>query len=382
MKILMYARSIGTVTETFIHQDAVHISKNHDLLFICDTIENSGNYTLYDNIRVIKSDKMGLFSRALLKFDIHMNFYNKRFSQTLKQIIDEFKPDIIHCQFGIQALRLIDNLENNQIPVVIQFRGHDASDLLRKKSYVKRLREVLNRDNFYSIFVAESLKENLKKHSINVQNSMILHSGIDLTKFIVEKVEKVKKDDTFTFLQVSSLEERKGIEYTLKAFAKFLSTQQSKNFKLILTGDGKRKGLLKDLSIKLNIQENVEFVGYVSPKEAKELMENADIFVHHSITTDDGNQEGIPNALMEAMAMELPVLSSYHSGIPELVTDGIHGYLVQEKDIDTYALRMSDIISWNKMKINREVIANEFEIGIHIRKLEEFYLKIINNIDK
>lgn len=375
MKILMYARSIGTVTETFIHQDAVHLSKKHDLLYICDTIANSGNYTLYDNIKVIEYDRMGLFNRALLKFDIHMNFYNKRFSQNLNQIIDEFKPDVIHCQFGIQALKLIDNLKTNQIPVVIQFRGHDASDLLGKKSYVKRLHEVLNRDNFYSIFVARSLKENLKKHSINVQNSMILHSGIDLTKFIVEKA---KEHDTFTFLQVSSLEERKGIEYTLKAFAKFLSTQQSKNFKLILTGDGKRKALLKDLAIKLNIQENVEFVGYVSPKQAKELMENADVFVHHSITTDDGNQEGIPNAIMEAMAMELPIISSYHSGIPELVTDGINGYLVQEKDIDSYALRMSDILSWSKMKINREVIANEFEIGIHITKLEEFYFKMIN----
>ncbi len=376
MKILMYAQSIGTVTETFIHQDAVHLSKKHDLLYVCDTIADSGNYALYDKVKVIESDGISILRRVLLKFDIHMNLYNKRFAQILNQIINEFKPDVIHCQFGIQALRLIDNLENNQIPLVIQFRGHDASDLLRKKAYVKRLRDVLSRDNYYSIFVAGSLKENLKKHGINVQNSMILHSGIDLTKFTVEKD---KEHDTFTFLQVSSLEERKGIEYTLQAFAKFLSTQQSKNFKLVLTGDGKRKGSLVDLIEKLHIQQHVEFVGFVSPTEAKELMQNADVFVHHSITTENGNQEGIPNALMEAMAMELPVLSSYHSGIPELVTNGVNGYLVNERDIDTYALRMADIISWGKMKANREVITEEFEIGKHIGKLEAFYLKMINN---
>ncbi len=376
MKILMYAQSIGTVTETFIHQDAVHLSKNHDLLYACDTIADSGNYTLYDNVRVIESDPMSLFNRALLKFDIHMNFYNKRFSQTLNQIINDFQPDVVHCQFGIQALSLIDNLENSQIPVVIQFRGHDASDLLRKKAYVRRLKEVLDRDNYYSIFVAGSLRENLRNHGINVEKSIILHSGIDLTKFIVEKD---KEHDTFTFLQVSSLEERKGIEYTLEAFAKFLSKQQSKNFKLILTGDGKRKPSLVNLVEKLNIQKYVEFVGFVSPAKAKELMQNADVFVHHSITTDDGNQEGIPNALMEAMAMELPVLSSYHSGIPELVTDGVNGYLVQERDIDTYASCMADIIHWGKMKENREVIVQEFEIGKHIAKLEAFYLNMIKN---
>ena len=377
MKILMYAQSIGTATETFIHQDAVRLSKKNDLLYVCDTIADSGNYTLYENIKVIEPGRMNILHRLLWKFDILMNLYNKRFSQLLNQTIKEFKPDVIHCQFGPQALKLIDNLDNTQIPVVIQFRGFDASSFLRKKAYVKRLREVLNRDNFYSIFVAESLRQNLKNYNINVQNSMILHSGIDLTKFIVEKD---KEHDTFTFLQVSSLGEKKGHEYTLKAFAKFLSAQQSKNFKLILTGDGKRKSSLIDLIEQLNIQKYVEFVGFVSPTEAKELMQNADIFVHHSITTKNGDQEGIPNALMEAMAMELPVLSSYHSGIPELVTDAINGYLVQEKDVDNYALRMADIMSWKKMKINRDVITEEFEIEKHIAKLEAFYLEMTRNI--
>ncbi len=378
MKILMYAQSIGTTTETFIHQDAVHLSKNNDLLFICDTISNKGNYTLYQNIKVIESEPMSIFKRALLKFDIHMNLYNKCFSQTLNKVIDEFQPDIIHCQFGIQALKLIDNMKDNSTPLVIQFRGHDASDLLQRKAYVKRLQEVLNNPNYYSIFVANSLRNNLSNHKINVKRSMILHSGIDLSKFARQDQDKFR-NSTFTFLQVSSLEERKGIEYTLKAFAQFLSKQKSKNFKLVLTGDGKRKEELITLTKTLKIKKYVEFVGFVSPMEAKELMQNADVFVHHSITTDNGNQEGIPNALMEAMAMELPVLSSYHSGIPELVTNEVNGYLVGERDIVNYALRMADIIHWGKMKENREVIANEFEIGIHIKKLEAFYLKMINN---
>jgi len=376
MKILMYSQSIGTATETFIHQDAVRLSKKHELLYICDTIADSGNYTLYNNIKVIESDPMGILKRALLKFDIHMDYYNKRFSQTLNQTIDEFKPDVIHCQFGIQALKLIDNLQDTNIPVVIQFRGFDASSLLRKKSYIKRLKEVLNRDNYYSIFVAKSLRKNLKEHHINVKNSMILHSGIDLTKFVKEKE---KEHDTFTFLQVSSLGAKKGHEYTLKAFAKFLSSQNTKNFKLVLTGDGARKSVLLDLVHELGIEDYVDFVGFVSPEEAKELMQNADVFVHHSITPSSGDEEGIPNAVMEAMAMELPVISTYHAGIPELVADGVNGYLVKERDIDTYAKRMSDIMTWGRMKINREVIADEFEIGKHIEKLETFYKTMLEH---
>lgn len=372
MNILMYSNSFGGHTPTFIMQDVDHLSKNNNLLYICNTILDSGA-TRYDNIKVIQAYPMTLLQRAMWKFDIHLSYKNKHFRKELTQAIHEFKPDLIHCQFGIESLRLIDNLEDNTIPVVIQFRGFDASKMLTKKSYVKRLKEILNKDNYYSIFVANSLRKNLKKHDINVQNSMILHSGIDLNKF---KKEKDKEKDTFVFLQVSSLAEKKGHEYTLKAFAKFLSTQTSKNFKLILTGDGARKILLQNLVNTLGINDYVDFVGFVSPTEAKELMQDADIFLHHSITPANGDEEGIPNALMEAMAMELPVLSTYHAGITELVTDGINGYLVQEKDVNTYALRMVDIISWKKMKENRDVIANEFEIGLHIQKLEAYYIQM------
>jgi len=373
MKILMYSNSFGGHTPTFIMQDVDHLSKKHTLLYLCNTILNTSS-SHYDNVKVIKANPMSLMQRALWKYDIRLSYKNTHFGKRLNHAIEKFSPDLIHCQFGIEALRLIDNITNYSIPVVIQFRGFDASKMLKKKSYVRRLRDLLDKENVYSIFVSESLRENLKAHQINVNNSMILHSGIDLTKFIRETD---KKRDIFTFLQVSSLVEKKGHEYTLEAFARFLSNQRSKNYRLILTGDGKRKEQLIQLVKKLNIGEYVEFTGFVSPQEAKILMQNADIFLHHSITPQDGDQEGIPNALMEAMAMELPVISTYHSGIPELVNDGINGYLVKERDITTYTKRMADITEWNKLKVNREVITKEFEIGKHITKLESFYFKMI-----
>lgn len=372
MKILMYADAFGVGTQTFISQDVEYLSKNHELLFICNKMNHS-NSLLNSNVKVLDF-KQGYFKRKLWRYDIYLSYRNNQFKKELNKIIDEFQPDLIHCQFGIESLKLIDNIENNMIPLVIQFRGYDASKMLNKKSYVKRLQKVLNRNNHYSIFVAKSLRENLKKHSINVENSMILHSGIDLSKFIREANEE---RNCFTFLQVSSLNQKKGHEYTLKAFAQFLSLQKSKKYKLILTGDGGRKEQLVNLSKELGIENHVKFVGFVSPQEAKILLQNADVFLHHSITPEDGDEEGIPNALIEAMAMELPVLSTYHAGIPELIHDGVHGYLVKEKDVAAYASRMSDIVSWGKLKINREVVAEEFEIGKHIAKLEAFYCKMV-----
>jgi len=371
----MYADGFGVGTQTFISQDVEYLSQKHDLLFICIKMDHSDTLS-NANVKVLDF-KHHYLQRKLWEYDLYLSYRNFHFRKQINKIIDEFKPDLIHCQFGIESLKLIDNIEDKSIPLVIQFRGYDASRMLKKKSYVERLRKVLYQKNYYSIFVAESLRENLKKYAINVKNSMILHSGIDLNKFIRE--EDTEHDD-FIFLQISSLNQKKGHEYTLKAFAKFLSLQKAKNYKLVLTGDGERKTQLLHLSRQLGIQDYVKFVGFVSSKEAKVLLQNADVFVHHSITPEDGDQEGIPNSIIEAMAMELPVISTYHAGIPELVSDGINGYLVNEKDVDAYASRMSDITSWGKLKINREAIAEEFEIEKHIAKLEAFYLKMVGNI--
>jgi len=127
----------------------------------------------------------------------------------------------------------------------------------------------------------------------------------------------------------------------------------------------------------LDIENNVEFVGYVKPERAIELMKRSHVFVHHSIISKNGDQEGIPNALMEAMAMELPVLSTKHSGIPELVQDGENGFLVDEKNIQLYTERMNEIIKWKTVPENRIVIENKFEMTIHNKKLESIYISIL-----
>lgn len=374
MKILMYADGFAVKTQTFITQDIKYLAKNHEILFICTKIYNTLSIP---NVTIKEIPfKHSFIQRKLWQYDIKLDYHNKHFSKKISELIHDFNPDIIHCQFGIESLKFIDNLPDVTIPLAIQFRGYDASRMLQKKSYVKRLQEILNRKDYYSIFVADSLRQNLKKHSISVEKSMILHSGIDLNRF-AKQTDTAR--DEFVFLQVSSLNQKKGHEYTLKAFAKFLSSQNIKKYKLILTGDGERKPFLEQLTLDLNIEKYVDFVGFVSPDEAKVLLQNADVFVHHSVTPDDGDEEGIPNAVIEAMAMELPILSTYHAGIPELVEDGVNGYLVKEKDINMYATRMNDISKWSKLKINREVVVKEFEIDIHIKKLETFYLKMLAN---
>jgi len=235
---------------------------------------------------------------------------------------------------------------------------------------VKRYKELFEDKRAHPLFVSEALYNRVKVKGAIPDKKRILHCGIDTSQFSRQNQQSNGK----VFLQVSSFVGKKGHSYTLKAFSQFLSrVTNPEAYKLILAGGGVYHKKMKELAKKLNLTEQVEFPGWVTHDEGKALMEKADFFVHHSVTLKNGDQEGIPTAIMEAMAMELPVISTYHSGIPELVEDGVNGYLVKERDVDTYAQRMQDILSWGYKSENRAKIQDLFEWRQHAEQLIGFY---------
>ncbi len=115
-------------------------------------------------------------------------------------------------------------------------------------------------------------------------------------------------------------------------------------------------------------------------KRVKELMKQADIFVHHSITASNGDQEGIPNVIMEAMATGLPIISTYHAGIPELITDEFNGYLVEEKDSEEYAKKIRKLLTEDISFIPlnaRKTIEEKFNLKKQQIKLNSIYEELL-----
>ena len=148
-----------------------------------------------------------------------------------------------------------------------------------------------------------------------------------------------------------------------------------------MTGAGPEEETLRELAASLGIADHLRFVGFVNSEEAKALLAEAHLFLHHSVTgSKDGDMEGIPNAVMEAMAMGLPVLSTWHSGIPELVEDGVNGYLVEEHNIEQYAQRLTDIMHWQRLPKNREKVRSLFEQKQHATILHGYYLQALKQL--
>jgi colanic acid/amylovoran biosynthesis glycosyltransferase len=259
---------------------------------------------------------------------------------------------------------------------VVTFHGYDATFKFKRKSYVESLKRHFDDPNVYIFLACDFFKNNFTKNHISLEKARVVYCGIDIELF---KRNNYKQSNPFQFLQISSFHSKKGHYYTVMAFKKMLESHPDFNCQLIFGGDGPHYEEIKQLTIQLGMQDKIFFKGMVSPLQAKALLEEANCFVHHSITSETGDSEACTNSIMEAMAMELPVLSTIHGGIPEMVIDGVHGYLVEEKDIDNYAKKMWEIKDWGFLKENRNHIQKKFEIGIHIKNLEDQFQEIIRN---
>jgi colanic acid/amylovoran biosynthesis glycosyltransferase len=97
-------------------------------------------------------------------------------------------------------------------------------------------------------------------------------------------------------------------------------------------GDGPRREQLAALTAELGVEDRVTLHGRRGQEKVRDALEGSDVLVAASVTAADGDEEGIPNVLKEAMALGLPVVGTRHAGIPELIEDGVSGFLVPERD--------------------------------------------------
>ncbi len=161
------------------------------------------------------------------------------------------------------------------------------------------------------------------------------------------------------------MQRKKGTKYAIRAIAQLIDKGYKIHFSII--GDGPCRKELERLIRKLHVGQYVKLRGWQNQDEIIEILNMVHIFVLPSVTTSTGTQEGIPNVLKEAMAMGIPVVSTYHAGIPELVENGVSGFLVPERDVSTLCKKLEYLIThqqeWKRMgKAGRKKVLQEFEI--------------------
>jgi colanic acid/amylovoran biosynthesis glycosyltransferase len=272
--------------------------------------------------------------------------------------------DIIHCHFGYnglkgQALRELGVLQGK---LIVTFHGVSMSKDIQEQG-IQIYNKLFETGDLF-LPVSEHWKHQLIKLGCNEAKIIVHRMGIDLHNFAF--IPRQPSSDGFTRLvSICRLVEKKGIEYAIRAVAKLARTKPNLEYQII--GDGLLKPKLQKLIQELNLSETVKLLGWKQKTEVINILNNSDILLAPSITASDGDQEGIPVALMEAMAMGLPVISSLHSGIPELVKDGVSGFLVPERDVDGIAEKLNYLVEhpeiWSEMgRAGREIVQENYDI--------------------
>lgn len=259
--------------------------------------------------------------------------------------LDKAPYDIVHCHFGyngIKSLQLRD-LGLLQGKLITTFHGLDLSQDIQTQG--DHIYSGLFKQGDLFLPVSEHWKYRLVELGCDEKKILVHRMGIDRSSFpfIYRGLSSTKK---VQILSVSRLIEKKGIEYGIRAIAELTKAQSnlSEKVEYNIIGDGPLKHELRQLIDNLKVGHLVKLLGWKQKPDVIGKLKDADIFLSPSVTSQNGDQEGIPVALMEAMAMGLPVVSTLHSGIPELVSNNVSGYLVPERSVQALANKLNDLI--------------------------------------
>jgi len=260
-------------------------------------------------------------------------FYNKALVRFLKNE----KIDIVLAEYGIIGVKVMQACRDANVSLVVHFHGFDASryDVIEKyKREYKKLFEIAS-----AIIVVSKEMMNTLIH-LGAPKENLFHNvyGVDVSSF--------GRSNLLTspphFLAVGRFVEKKAPYLTILAFEKLV--KKYPKAKLIMVGEGILLNVSKQLVQSLGLEKQVDFLGAQSHSKVAELMKQSRAFVQHSIKSGDGDSEGTPVGILEACASGLPVISTRHAGIKDVVIEGTTGFLVDEGDIVGMAKYMELIL--------------------------------------
>jgi glycosyltransferase involved in cell wall biosynthesis len=285
----------------------------------------------------------------------------------------------IHAHFGF-ITNDIAKILSRLIEVTYSFTLH-AQDIYLNQSNIEQ--EVANAS--FAITCTEYNQAFLNKLTKGLYTAKLhtIYHGIDVLKWKqTEWPNRGNENDKIKIVSIARLVEKKGLIYLLKATR--LLTSNGTKIHCTIIGNGPLQKQLKRFIIKNNLTHCVNLIGFLSQEEVRRQVANFDIFVLPCTIVKNGDRDGLPNVLLESMAMGIPVISTNISAIPELIENEETGLLVPEKNeialADAILRLSSDIQLYNRISENgKRKVKDNFDIEISTNKLVAIFEKYIIN---
>jgi glycosyltransferase involved in cell wall biosynthesis len=373
-------RTVASYVATFLKPEMLHIYRqiraleNVRPIVFTQKRENADTFPFDDVVVVPKPRTHQLrrvWQKKIRRHPITMYPWEaSRFARALRFV----EPSVLHIYFGHIGVYLLPFLRKSDLPAIVSFHGADAQVDFGMRAHRRLTRQLL--DHIQLVLVrSKSLGARLVETGCSPDKIRLHRTGIPLDESPLH-LRHAPGDHAWRCLQACRLIPKKGLRTTLRAFAKFVGTFPRAT--LTVAGDGPQLEELRSLARNLGVGAQVFFTGFLGQEQLRGLCAESHLFIHPSEMTADGNQEGIPNAMLEAMASGMPVLATQHGGIPEAVEHGVSGLLVREQDDAALAAAMIDLandpVSYGKMSAAAGArVAAEFDLKKQSRALEAIY---------
>lgn len=289
----------------------------------------------YDKLTILKKSPFRIFRREayrLLGKPVPLGRYEV---DQLLALAKEKQAALVHIYFGTEAARALPYLRREQRAKVVSFHGVDVSDSLSDKD----LKGLIECSDLFLVR-SHTLADALVERGCDPARIRLSRTSVPIPD--VPPIDGPLRDGRYRLLQACRFIRKKGLDTSLQALA--ILRRKGLDVCLDLAGDGPEKAALVALVGNLHLRDHVRFLGFLPNQALLERLPNYSLFLHPSRVTETGDREGIPNAMLEAMACGLPVVATGHSGIPEAVSDGIEGCLVAQDDPDALATAVASVL--------------------------------------
>lgn len=309
------------------------------------------------------------FSRRIFKDHVRFLPMRRQTAVSLSTLV----PDIIHAHFGPMAVLAAPIASTRRIPLVVTFYGFDLSKLGVEPEWRRNYGE-LWRSISRVIVLCPSMAE--------------LVEGLGCPRELIETVPVIRFIDEFPiaessfpvrhFVSVGRFVEKKGHADTLRAFSEVRKDFPDVSLRII-GGGGTDLQVVLQLIKELNLQEAVHIHERMDNPDVLRCMAKADAFILSSKTATNGDQEGAPTSLLEAQAVGLPCISTWHAGIPTIIPRENHHLLTNEGDVPGIRAKMAFLMQSDRLAVaqivgrGRNFVQTHFAMETQVRRLHRIY---------
>ena len=346
---------------------------------------------IYDEIRAHERYEIDVFCKARLNADrfpysryhkpprwAEVVYENVAYWPAFSRILGQGAHDLIHAHFGTGAVYALPYVRKHKLPFIITFWGNDVSALMGSQRYQpRRWRYLLYAPRLMQqadlmLGVSGEMCELLIEMSGRPEAVRLYHHGVDLTRF--HRIET--DEDVPEIVMIGRFTEKKGHRYALRAFERVI--QAGRPARLTFIGSGELEAACRAYVQEKGLTPHVTFAGVLTPQETADRLARADVALVPSVVARDHDREGSPTVLREASASEVPVVGTYHAGLPEVVEDGETGFLVPERNVALLADRLITLIDDPALRRRmgeqaRAKMEREFDLFEQVRVLEGHY---------